>query len=191
MADTKISDETAASTLNGTELVEIVQGGNNRKATVSQFRSLIGWTEAVKIADETRSSNPTIAADTDLIAALQPGTYLIKIDAIISIANATMDYQFAYLWNGGDGSTDATLNWARRYANAGGGSALNSIGVSSAWNTAIVVATTFFGLGSIEVLACVTVTNAGTFQFGWSQNTSDAGNISVVKGSALRWRKIA
>jgi hypothetical protein len=33
MADTKTSGETAAGALDGTELVRIVQGGNNRKAT--------------------------------------------------------------------------------------------------------------------------------------------------------------
>lgn len=186
LAPSKLTDAAAASIFGATA------AGARADLTAAQVRSFLGeWTEVIKTADETRSSNATIAADTDLIVALGAGTYLIKIEAIINIANATMDYQFAYLWNGGDGGANATLNWARRYANAGGGSALNSIGVSSAWNTAIVVATTFFGLGSIEVLACVTVTNAGTFQFGWSQNTSDAGNISVVKGSALRWLKIA
>ncbi len=37
MADTKISGELAAGTLDGTELTEVVQLGNNRKATLSQF----------------------------------------------------------------------------------------------------------------------------------------------------------
>lgn len=41
MADKKTSEETAASALDGTELVRIVQGGSNAKATVSQFKTPI------------------------------------------------------------------------------------------------------------------------------------------------------
>jgi hypothetical protein len=40
MVDTKTTDETAASALDGTELSRIVQGGNMRKATSKQFASL-------------------------------------------------------------------------------------------------------------------------------------------------------
>lgn len=190
LAPSKLTDAAAASIFGATA------AGARADLTAAQVRSFLGeWTEVWKIADETRSSNATITADTDLIVALAAGTYLIKIDAIINIANATMDYQIAYLWNGGDGAANAALNWARRYSIAGGGvnasGASNAIAVTSTWNSAITVTGATSGLGSAEILACVTVTNAGTFQFGWAQNTLDAGNISVLKGSALRWLKIA
>lgn len=42
MADKKISALSAASTLGGTELVEVVQSGANVKATVNQFADFIG-----------------------------------------------------------------------------------------------------------------------------------------------------
>lgn len=40
MADVKTSDETAANALDGSELVRIVQGGNNRRATVQDIADL-------------------------------------------------------------------------------------------------------------------------------------------------------
>lgn len=42
MADTKTSDETAAGTLDGSELVRIVQGGNNRQTTAQDIADLGG-----------------------------------------------------------------------------------------------------------------------------------------------------
>lgn len=41
MADTKISDEIAAGPLDGSELLEVVQQGNNRKATAGQLRAYV------------------------------------------------------------------------------------------------------------------------------------------------------
>jgi len=41
MADKELSSITAASALDGTETVHVVQGGNSRKATVEQFGSVV------------------------------------------------------------------------------------------------------------------------------------------------------
>jgi hypothetical protein len=45
MANVKISDLTAASALDGTELLEVVQGGTNKKATGAQVKTYIGARE--------------------------------------------------------------------------------------------------------------------------------------------------
>jgi hypothetical protein len=60
MADTKTSDETAAAAFDGTELVRVVQGGGNKKATVAQFKAYgVGWTLV-------SSTSPSGAASVDV-----------------------------------------------------------------------------------------------------------------------------
>lgn len=53
MADTKTTDETAASTLTGAELVRIVQGGNNRKTTAAEIAARAPIVIQVACSDET------------------------------------------------------------------------------------------------------------------------------------------
>lgn len=59
MASTKISDETTASTLTGSELVPVVQGGNNRKTTVADI-ARAGWGYTSLTADGTLSAGNRI-----------------------------------------------------------------------------------------------------------------------------------
>lgn len=56
MANTKTTDETAASTIDGTELLRIVQGGNNRKATALNLARMGGPWGPVLSAVPTLSS---------------------------------------------------------------------------------------------------------------------------------------
>lgn len=53
MADTKTTDETAASTLTGAELVRVVQGGNNRKTTAAEIAARAPIVIQLACSDET------------------------------------------------------------------------------------------------------------------------------------------
>jgi hypothetical protein len=76
MADTKISALTAVTSLDGTELVPVVQGGASKSAKVSDIRT-IDIVKTVAVTQSTTSTTP--AAITDLSSSLTPGTYLVKV----------------------------------------------------------------------------------------------------------------
>lgn len=78
-----------------------------------------------------------------------------------------------------------------RYAVAPGGSALTAIGVSTAFGAGVSIAGTgttggyATGYGILSNGA-----NAGSVTVMWAQNTSDAGNTSVLEGSMLYYARI-
>lgn len=77
MASTKISDETTASSLTGSELVPVVQGGSNRKTTVGDIaRAGIGYT-AVTTNSTLSGYNQCVDVDTTGVTA--PGTLTITL----------------------------------------------------------------------------------------------------------------
>lgn len=62
MVDTKISGEIGAGALDGTELVEIVQSGNNRKATTGQIRAYVNGPRGIFTSSTPGSFNWTVPA---------------------------------------------------------------------------------------------------------------------------------
>ena len=86
MADTKISALTAATTLDGTELVPVVQGGTSKRTTVSEIRTI----DIVKhLGTQATNSTVTPAAITALDAVLVPGTWGFKVWMIWRAAATT------------------------------------------------------------------------------------------------------
>lgn len=78
MASTKISDETTASSLTGTELVPVVQSGSNRKTTVGDIaRAGWGYTAVAATSATLADSNRTIDVDTSSVTA--PGTVTLTL----------------------------------------------------------------------------------------------------------------
>lgn len=75
MADTKISALPAASSLDGTEQVPVVQGGVTKRASSNLFSEFLRGV----VATDVTVSSTTPAAVTDLNVVLAPGTYNIKI----------------------------------------------------------------------------------------------------------------
>lgn len=82
MADTKTSDETSASALDGTELVRIVQGGNMRKATPAQVKT---YTDG-GYAEVATDAIFTLTAGTDAQNIQHTGT--LTADRIVTLATA-------------------------------------------------------------------------------------------------------
>lgn len=82
MPDSTITALTAATSLDGTEAVPIVQSGVNKKAAVALFDVAL---RAVCASDATNSST-TPAAVTDLSISLAPGVYNIKVWMLLTSA---------------------------------------------------------------------------------------------------------
>lgn len=147
-----------------------------------------GFTAVPKTADQTKTSDTTLANDTHLTF-LTPatGTYIIRVVAYLTTANATMDYKYATVFSG-----TATQNNIKRHIAAGALSGTDNetslVGTAAIASTAVAATTTGTARVEIETLLVVTVT--GTFGFQWAQNTSDVGALICKAGSYLEWMRV-
>lgn len=81
MASTKISDETTASSLTGTELVPVVQSGSNRKTTTQDIADLAsgGWGYTLVTATSATLADSNRFVDVDTSAVSAPGTTTLTL----------------------------------------------------------------------------------------------------------------
>lgn len=120
MADTKISALTAASTLDGTEQVPLVQGGVTKRTTVADIRTV----DVVKALTATQAnSTVTPAAITTFTTSLVAGTYLIKCGLVWQTAATTTGATFFINCSGGT----VTLNTGHVYTTTTGTTATSGV----------------------------------------------------------------
>lgn len=148
-----------------------------------------GWTPVFKATTETRSSSATLTADSALQFAYTSGTYTVRVVAFISIANATMDYQYAVSHS----TTRTPLFFSRSHmvAGAASGTGNETRQVLDTFPSSVAVTGATSGVAMVELYFAFETTFSGTCSFQWAQNTSDAGNISCLAGSYLEYRKVA
>jgi len=146
---------------------------------------------AIKAATTTRNSTTTLTADPDLVMALSANTnYIVRLDLNITAAQVP-DFKFRLDF---DGTITRAVGWMLSN---------NSIGASTSAGTTLYTAidstflntteTVIGGSASapthIAVISIVLViavgASGGNFSFMWAQNTSDAGNTSVLAGSGM------
>lgn len=139
-----------------------------------------------KSSNETRSSTTTLTDDTDLqISLAASSSYAVEIVAWVNTANATMGYKYGTAYSG----TLSGLQYYRVYTVPGdvSGIATDEAGTGLIASTAVSGATS--GAAMVKINYIVHTTTAGVFSFKWAQNTSDAGNISILKGSHIKYTK--
>lgn len=142
------------------------------------------WTLVKKTADESRNLNVTLTADSALVVALNAATrYRIYINVMLTTANATMDYKYDCNYTG----TITSIRCKRKHAAAGAvaGTDVENTQASAAIVPSTPVAATTTGVGYVEIEVNILTLTAGTLQFRWAQNTSDAGLLTVLAGSYL------
>jgi len=215
VADTKISALTALTGANLAtgDLVPVVDvsdtggtgggaGGTPKKITATEFATglmTIGGLYvpqfAVKTADETVSASTTLQNDDHLFWSIGNSSteiWFFELIASVSAANTTMDIKTLFTAPAG-----ATIKWGTN-ATTGGPSSFATLAVSATppgLNTNIATAAaygTFAGTSGVYLMGMLYGGGtAGTVNFQWAQNTSDAGNLTVQKGSFIRYTKIA
>jgi len=147
------------------------------------------FTVVPKTADQTKTSNITLANDTHLVFQTPAiGTYIIRVVAYLTTANATMDYKFAT-----DFSGTSTQTNVRRYMLAGAvsGTANETLFATALPIGSTIAATTTTGVARVEIEVLLVVTVTGTFGFQWAQNTSDLGALICKAGSYLEWLRVS
>ncbi len=98
MADTKVSALTAASALDGTEEVPVVQGGNSRRTTVAAIKA--APEDAAVLTSTQANSTTTAAVATGLTTTLTAGTYLVKVWLCYQAAATTTGAEFKLHYTG-------------------------------------------------------------------------------------------
>ena len=146
------------------------------------------WTTVKKTADETRSATTTLADDALLKFTTTAGIrYRVRVHVMYATANATMDFKYTPAYSAAF-SGECTIR--RQHAPAASigtdnegtmvsGGVINSGGVG--------VVSTSSGNGYVVLEIIFVATAGGTFSFQWAQNTSDAGNLTVLAGSYLEY----
>jgi len=78
VANTKTSDESAASTLTGSELVRIVQGGSSVRTTAAAIAALAGF-DHVAVSSNTTLPSQNAIVDVDTSSVSAPGTMTLTL----------------------------------------------------------------------------------------------------------------
>lgn len=143
-----------------------------------------GWTVIGKPTNENRASTTSLAADTDLAFTMDNGATYVVRGFIMFDTTATADFKW-----GLSGPTGTAR--VARHGMAAGGTAFATIAGDSALTPSVAVTGTGTVAGVVEFTAVIITTSTATFAFRWSQNTSDAGNTTVLAGSYIEWLAVA
>jgi hypothetical protein len=144
------------------------------------------WKQVLKTADETKTSNTTLASDGALKFTMAASTKYAVRGRIYFVTGATGDFKARHT-----GPASPSLVLIQRRAVAAGASADSSIAVDAAYSSADITALGGAGSGWIEFDGIIyNGTNAGDFAWQWAQNTTDATATVVKAGSYLEWRVI-
>lgn len=105
MADTKTSNETAASTLDGTELVRVVQGGANRRSTTQAIANRVSGIGKHAVPVAAGAMRPSVTGGCAALAAVASGSNLPDIVTLDFDASTPEYAQFSVAmpksWNEG------------------------------------------------------------------------------------------
>lgn len=196
-ADINASAAIALSKLASDPLARANHTGTQLAATISDFNAAVA-TQIVnpfivlkKTADQTKTSNNTMADDNTLTFSMAANTtYRIRAN-IFFTAKAASDIRVKF--NGPAAPTN--IAYRMHYGETVTGGAGTTIFQSNASaytgnDTSITAASDFSGFVFWEA-TIVNGVNAGTFAFQWAQNTSVAENTVVLKGSTMEYFLVA
>lgn len=145
------------------------------------------WNVVQKTADQSKTSNTTLAADTELqFPVLANTSYAFRIVALYNIPTNTSGAPGIKFDLDGPASPTAIAYMYKRFG--AGGAGVSEAGAATL-NSAVTQASTGTGGSALIVIEGVLQNgaNAGTFSFRWAQNTSDANATKVLKGSYLTY----
>ena len=144
--------------------------------------NLSKFTIIQKTSDETVASDDTFTADSQLAFSMAANTaYSIRANIGFS-TSATADIKFEI--NGPASPTNVAYT-GNRVSTSGLFTGFGGV----AYNTAIPITGTSTGVGHVMLDIIVqNGANAGTFSIRWAQNTLDASNTTVLKGSTLEYK---
>lgn len=145
-----------------------------------------GWTHIIKQADQAKTSDASLANDSELSFAMAASTkYRVSLKVWFDTA-ATPDFKYAVV-----GPSSPTLvRSMRKHIDPNALTTLASAAEISFPGATVNAGTGTTG-GYIEIDMIVhNGLNAGTLAFQWAQNTSNGSATTVLAGSELSYRKV-
>lgn len=203
MADTKVSALPAASALDGTEQIPVVQGGVSKRTDVSSIRVI----DVVKCMTATQvNATITPAAATALTAALTAGTYLVKVWICYRTIATTTGVQFHLNYTGtssrcaatwytlsGSGLTTGIANGIADQATTATAQAMEGKGqrasnVASGFTQGVDTASS----DQFAVMEGILIaTGAGNLQFMFAAEVAATNAATLMDGTTLTLQKVA
>jgi hypothetical protein len=142
------------------------------------------WNITAKKTTQSVSANTTLQNDNELFFPMAPNTtYQFQLVALVSTP-ANADFKFGF--NGPSSPTSMSVNHVHKadgFSGDSGKTAYETTGVAGLHTGVTEGVTLMWGV----------ITNGstpGNFQFTWAQNTSQAANTSVLRGSYIIWRVV-
>lgn len=182
-------DETIdAATVGGNTAANLLNRANHTgtqtAASISDFTSsvedLLSWKFIFKTSTQTKTADTTLADDSTLVKAILAGEVLrLQFRVLIQTDNIVMGYKFSLNYTGA-----ATFVYNKaKYVIAGGVIETILSQSSLIGSTAVTGATS--GVAYVDIDVLIEASTSGTISFQWAQSTSNASNLSVLKGSYL------
>lgn len=153
---------------------------------VQNFIDGNAWQSVVKQSDQSKTSDASLADDSELTLALAANTkYIIEVDIYFSTAS-TPDIKFRHT-----GPASPTIVHLERWHIVGGGSAFAGVTVDTAYSASDIAIDGSGAAGVLHIRGVIhNGANAGTFAIQWAQNTSNGTAATVRAGSQIRYRKV-
>jgi hypothetical protein len=168
----------------GSGISVVDAGGGVANVTVTTTGA---WDTIRKTADQSKTSDTTLAADTHLVAALAASTtYTFRLTVWLS-TDATPDAKYDLNYTG---SVTSVFLYV---ANTGYSGAISSADLNSQTRTSLLPSYSLVGsTGTLTIFleGVITTDTSGTLEFRWAQNTSSATATTVRKGSYLEVMQI-
>lgn len=145
----------------------------------------------IKTANTNRASTTALAADADLVTpSLVAGTYRVRAVIFIYNANSTANFKWGMLDAAGANANFNVFRGMYRYQGGNTTTENVSIGNTGVGNVASVFMTSAIGLGRLEWDFVVTLNATKTIGLWWAQNTSDANNTTIERGSYIEYERV-
>jgi hypothetical protein len=168
--------------------------GNDEEFLLADSTQALGvkWSRArmtpvVKSAHQQRANTTTLANDNTLSFTVASSTSYVFRAALWFDTPAAADFKFAV-----SGPASPVAVRIQRQAIACGATAWSSIGVDTSFGVSVAVLGTGSTGGYVEINGVIdTNSTPGTVAIQWAQNTSNAGNTIVTKGSYIEWAKVS
>ncbi len=139
-----------------------------------------GWTVVSKPADETVTSSTTLQDDDDLQFAVDANSTYSVIFVLFAVSNSTADIKYGFSFPTGTVGEKTIGAWG----NSTVGQSTDALTVSR--NIAVGTKISWSFPVKVDVAG-----TSGTFALQWAQQTSDAVNTIMNKGSMMMYRKAA
>ena len=156
---------------------------------VDTFNALDLYVNSVKLpriirkaANETRTATVTLAADSDLTFAIAAASYKFEFDLYVDTP-AAADFKFDL---DSTGTAPSTVHYSVLAIASDSATTPQMALTSTALNTVHSILAASGSAQHIQVKGIILAAGAGNFRLRWAQNTSNAGNTIVRRGSELQ-----